>query len=697
MQKQTELLAPAGNLEAFWAAVEKKADAVYIGWSDFNARVQAENFSLEDISRTIPFAHKHGVKVYIALNILLKERDLPEIVEGLRILKELSPDALIIQDMGLYYLIKRYFPAFRLHASTLMTIHNHPGAEHLRELGFRRVVLARELSIDEISAIHRHSPIELEVFVQGALCYSFSGLCLMSSYLGGKSGMRGRCVQPCRRLYESGKKHGSFFSMNDLSAIRLLPELKKAGVTSIKLEGRMRSAHYVSSIVEAYRTVLDAPEGDEEALGRAEDLIRRCLGRKPTPGYFLYPHLMDIVTPHFSGTAGLFLGKIITARGDEAMVKLAAAVGIGDRLRLVRPAHDERRSFTLGKMMAGGKELINAAQGQEITLKMPVPCRKGDLLFKVDAKDAALVRGAGRIRNLIFAATGGCVISPTTKKGLSMGPVVSKLFPEKSPGARPRKDLKWWVKLGDLNHLSDVSGRGVHRLLVLLDEKTFAQYRRYHRQILQMRHRFSWMLPPVMEEKQCRFYEKAIDGLRRAGFTYWHLGHISQRQFFLHKGRDIHLSAGYTANALNSLSVRAFCDLGITEVEFSIETDLENLKEALAHAGGCPVGLAVYGRPPLFTSRLLPPGLKPGATIRSPKKESFFINCYRELTLVHSSHPYSLLAYVQDLKKTGISFVTADFTWERPAKNVLSEILGGKPGKKPGDRVNTFNFLRTLA
>ncbi|MDP2993477.1 MAG: peptidase U32 family protein, partial [Deltaproteobacteria bacterium] len=268
MQKQTELLAPAGNLEAFWAAVEKKADAVYIGWSDFNARVQAENFSLQDISRMIPFAHKHGVKVYIALNILLKERDLPEIVEGLRILEGLSPDALIIQDMGLYYLIKRYFPAFRLHASTLMTIHNHPGAEHLRGLGFQRVVLARELSIDEISAIHRHSPIELEVFVQGALCYSFSGLCLMSSYLGGKSGMRGRCVQPCRRLYESGKKHGSFFSMNDLSAIRLLPELKKAGVTSIKLEGRMRSAHYVSSIVEAYRTALDAPEGAEEALGR---------------------------------------------------------------------------------------------------------------------------------------------------------------------------------------------------------------------------------------------------------------------------------------------------------------------------------------------------------------------------------------------------------------------------------------------
>ncbi|HEC99642.1 MAG TPA: hypothetical protein ENN18_04600 [Proteobacteria bacterium] len=599
MQKQTELLAPAGNLEAFWAAVEKKADAVYIGWSDFNARVQAENFSLQDISRMIPFAHKHGVKVYIALNILLKERDLPEIVEGLKILEGLSPDALIIQDMGLYYLIKRCFPAFRLHASTLMTIHNYPGAEHLRGLGFQRVVLARELSIDEISAIHRRSPLELEVFVQGALCYSFSGLCLMSSYLGGKSSMRGRCVQPCRRLYESGKKRGSFFSMNDLSAIRLLPELKKAGVTSIKLEGRMRSAHYVSSIVEAYRTVLDAPEGDTEALGRAEDLIRQCLGRKPTPGYFRYPRLMDIVTPHFSGTAGLFLGKIITARGDEALVRLAANVGVGDRLRLVRPAHDERHSFTLGKMIAKGKELINAAYGQEITLKMPIPGRKGDLLFKVDAKDAALVRGSGRIRNLIFAATKGCTISPATKKGLSLDPAVSKLFPEKSSGARQRKDLKWWVKLGDLNHLSDVPGRGIDRLLVLLDEKTFAQYRRYHKQVLQMQRRFSWMLPPVIEEKQCRFYEKAIDGLRRAGFKYWHLGHISQRQFFLHKGGDIHLSASYTANVLNSLSIRALCDLGITEVEFSIETDLGNLKEALAHASGCSVGLTVYGRPPL--------------------------------------------------------------------------------------------------
>ncbi len=677
--------------------MEKKADAVYIGWGDFNARVQAENFSLQDISRAIPFAHKHGVKVYIALNILFKERDLPEIVEGLKILEGLSPDALIIQDMGLYYLIKRYFPAFRLHASTLMTIHNHPGAEHLRGLGFQRVVLARELSIDEISAIHRHSPLELEVFVQGALCYSFSGLCLMSSYLGGKSSMRGRCVQPCRRLYESGKKRGSFFSMNDLSAVRLLPELKKAGVTSIKLEGRMRSAHYVSSIVEACRTVLDAPEGDEEALGRAEDLIRQCLGRKPTPGYFLYPRLMDIVTPHFSGTAGLFLGKIITAHGDEALVRLAANVGVGDRLRLVRPAHDGRHSFTLGKILAGGKELINAAYGQEITLKMPIPCRRGDLLFKVDAKDAALLRGSGRIKNLIFAATKGCDVRPLTKKGLRPDPAILKLFPEKSSGSGQRKDLRWWVKLGDLNHLSDVSGRGVHRLLVLLDEKTFAQYRRYHKQVLQMQRRFSWMLPPVIEEKQCRFYEGAIDGLRRAGFKYWHLGHISQRQFFLHKGGDIHLSASYTANVLNSLSIRALCDLGITEMEFSIETDLGNLKEALAHAGGCSVGLTVYGRPPLFTSRVLPPGLSPCATVRSPKKEVFFINCYRELTLVHSSRPYSLLNYMQDLKKMGICFVVADFTWERPSKNMLSEILDGKAGKKPGDKVDTFNFLRTLA
>ncbi len=400
-----ELLAPAGNLEAFWAAVEKRADAIYIGWSSFNARVQAENFSLQDISRMVPFAHKHGVKVYMALNILLKEKELPDIVEGLRALEEFPPDALIIQDMGLYYLLRNYFPRFRLHGSTLMTIHNRLGANYLHDLGFKRVVLARELSISEISAIYAGSRVELEVFVQGALCYSFSGLCLMSSYLGGKSSMRGRCVQPCRRLYSSGKKRGSFFSMNDLSAIRLLPELKKAGVTSVKIEGRMRSAHYVGSVIDAYRTVLDAPEGNKEAMDQAESLIRGCLGRRTTTGYFFYPRTPEIVTPHFSSTAGLFLGKIISARSGNVMVKLAADVSLGDRLRLVTRETDPQHSFTLRRMFVEGKDTGTASRGQEIAVEVPVVCRKGDSLFKVDVKDGTLLRGSNRIRELLFAAT----------------------------------------------------------------------------------------------------------------------------------------------------------------------------------------------------------------------------------------------------------------------------------------------------
>ncbi len=234
------------------------------------------------------------------------------------------------------------------------------------------------------------------------------------------------------------------------------------------------------------------------------------------------------------------------------------------------------------------------------------------------------------------------------------------------------------------------------RLLILLDKDNLAQYKRYRKRLLHIKNRFAWMLPPIIQEKDRPFYEDAINKLYGAGSKYWHLGHISQRQLFSQK-KDVRLSASYTANVLNSLSMRSLYDLGITEVEFSIETDMENLKEALAHADDCSVGLTVYGRPPLFTSRLLPPGLSAGSTLKSPKGEVFYINCYQDLTLVHFSHPYSLLAYRENLERLGLSFVVIDFTWERPAKNVLSSILQGKSSKKARSKADTFNFLRPLA
>ena len=222
----------------------------------------------------------------------------------------------------------------------------------MAELGFSRVVLPRELTLAEIAAIRAETKVELEVFVHGAMCFSYSGLCLFSSYQGGRSGLRGRCVQPCRRRYTwqgKGRKPGAsgyFFSMNDLQGLELLGDLRRAGVDSLKIEGRMRNAAYVGNVVKAYRLVLDQP--DEPAAAReALALLDQAMGRQPSRGYFPGPRPQDALNPRYSGNVGKFLGKIRSVRGKEATLVLQVEVNQGDRLRLHQEESGDRQAFSL--------------------------------------------------------------------------------------------------------------------------------------------------------------------------------------------------------------------------------------------------------------------------------------------------------------------------------------------------------------
>ncbi len=253
-----ELLAPAGSLQSFFAALECGADAVFCGLKTFSARAGAKNFTMDELTRMVGYTHKLNKKIYVALNTLIKEDELSELIEVLCELEHLKVDGLIIQDLGLYQLAHRYFPEIPLHASTQMVIHNLAGVRILEKLGFERVVLARELSLAEIAYISKNSSLEIEHFIHGALCYSMSGHCLFSSYIDGRSGNRGRCIQPCRRRYHHEGESGFYFSTSDFSAIELIPDLANAGVMSLKIEGRMKSPEYVAAVVTAYRTVIDS-------------------------------------------------------------------------------------------------------------------------------------------------------------------------------------------------------------------------------------------------------------------------------------------------------------------------------------------------------------------------------------------------------------------------------------------------------
>lgn len=266
----SEVLAPCGNMDALRAAVFAGADAVYLGGTHFSARASAKNFTDEQLSEAVEFCHIRDVKVYVTVNTLVKEDELKDIMEFIKYLCKIAVDAVIVQDMGILRLIRMAAPDLAVHASTQMSVHTPAGARLLQELGVKRVVLARELSFEEIKAIKESTDIELEVFVHGALCMSVSGQCYLSSVLGGRSGNRGMCAQPCRLPFSAQGGTGYDLSLKDLSLIDDIGELKKLGVASFKIEGRMKRPEYVAGAVSAIRHAADGteiPKGLRENLG----------------------------------------------------------------------------------------------------------------------------------------------------------------------------------------------------------------------------------------------------------------------------------------------------------------------------------------------------------------------------------------------------------------------------------------------
>ena len=403
-----ELLSPAGSLEAFFAAMESGADAVYCGLRDFSARAKAKNFTLEDLAGMTAFAHGKGRRVYVTLNTLVKERELPALAETLSHLEALAVDGVILQDLAVWRLAREHFSALELHASTQMTVHNAAGVRMLERMGFKRAVLARELSLEEIKALRSRTSMELEHFIHGALCFSFSGQCYFSSWLGGKSGNRGRCAQPCRRRYRYRQQEGYFFSTNDLSAIDLLPELAAAGVTSFKIEGRMKSAEYVANVVCAYRKVLDsAPAHRSEALREAKDLLKLSFGRLPTRGFLAGTTPTDIATPSVKGSTGRFLGEVAAERDGAISFKTRDRIHLGDRLR-VQPKTDRAgTAFTVKELLCGRRRVKAAPAGAFVQVPSPFrgAFKSGDAVFKVSSERAFTLSEVACRRRLQGAAT----------------------------------------------------------------------------------------------------------------------------------------------------------------------------------------------------------------------------------------------------------------------------------------------------
>lgn len=303
--KDFELLAPAGNLEILKGVIESGADAVYVGGSIFGARAYANNFTEEELLEAIDFAHLRGVKVYLTVNTLIKNSEFSKLYDYLLVYYKRGLDAVIVQDIGVVKAIHEYFPSMEIHTSTQMTVTGADGVRFLSQFGVTRVVMAREISLAEMKRIHEETGMELEAFVHGALCYSYSGQCLFSSILGGRSGNRGRCAQPCRLPYTvEGKKDEYILSLKDMCGIKALDKLHDAGVYSLKIEGRMKQLEYACGVVKYYRSYIDSKKPVSDAdYDRIKALGNRC---GFTDRYYFDHNGSDMVTyvkPNFVSNA----------------------------------------------------------------------------------------------------------------------------------------------------------------------------------------------------------------------------------------------------------------------------------------------------------------------------------------------------------------------------------------------------------
>lgn len=366
--KSTEVLAPAGSAESLKAAVKNGADAVYLGGSLYGARAYANNFDREELLWAIDYAHLFGCKVYLAVNTLMKQDEISGLAGFLESYYERGLDAVIVQDLGAVSIIRGCFPDMEIHASTQMTVTGIHGARLVKELGGSRVVPARELSLNEIQKIKKETGLDMECFVHGALCYCYSGQCLMSSMLGGRSGNRGRCAGTCRLpfdLYENGTKlnrkgQNFLLSPKELCTIRELPELIEHGVDSLKIEGRMKQPEYVGAVTRIYRKYVDLYESGRPYRVAEEDekeLLELFNRGGFTSGYYKKHNGRDMMSLNRPNHQGIFVGKIQSVQGKHVVFQTAENLEKGDVLE------------------------ISLEHGQKVELTCPQRWKKGD---KVD-------------------------------------------------------------------------------------------------------------------------------------------------------------------------------------------------------------------------------------------------------------------------------------------------------------------------
>lgn len=371
-----ELLAPAGDVEAGYAALYYGADAIYLGLSKFSARATATNFDEQTLDEFTAYAHSLNRKVYVALNTVLQESELPDLIKSLDVCTRCKVDGLIIQDLGVAHVMREKYPWFEMHASTQMAVHNKEGALFLKKIGFKRVVLARELTLAEIKEIASIPDLETEAFIHGALCYSYSGLCQFSAMEYGRSANRGKCMYPCRAAFACNGRESHLFSMKDMA---LGEDILKMPVDSLKIEGRKKSALYVAAVTDYYRRILDGKGADTQK----EENIKQIFSR-PWCKFHFNGKDKKIIDRDFVGHRGLFIGTIASVSHGKMRFKTSHLLARHDGLQIDAAGDEKPFGFSVQKLFADNKSVYEANADTFVTVELPKGyplLQKGDKIY----------------------------------------------------------------------------------------------------------------------------------------------------------------------------------------------------------------------------------------------------------------------------------------------------------------------------
>ncbi len=655
-----ELLLPAGSREAFAAAIEGGADAVYLGLEKFNARNRAKNFHVEDLQPLVEIAHQNQVKVYLTLNTLIKNAEIRQLLEIVQYLNSYPPDAIIVQDWGVFNLIHK-LSRIPLHGSTQMGLHNSVGAQFSKRAGLERIIMARELTFPELQEIRHLSQIDLELFVHGALCYSFSGGCLFSSYAGGMSANRGLCKQPCRRLYSSESSEKYWFNLKDLQLIEMIPQLMKIGIHALKIEGRMKRADYVYSAAKAYRMVIDHPE----QLAEAKIILNEGLNRERTAYFMQSPLANNIAEFPFTG---LPIGYVAELSKDKISFKLSQSIHPGDTLRILPSSGEDRPSFPASMMEVDGKK-VEIAKSEEI-VSLPIPEGKysvGNTVFLTD-KSSFKPKLKIPYRKPIHLKP----LSPQFRQVMEQMCKIRNFITKQ--GLYFRIDDKDWF-----DYLQTINCEEIFVPLSILEDANIPScYSKNQTRI---------ELPRFIQEKALHSIKSQLQALVNDGYRKFLISHISQMLLFSELSK-LDIMANEWVYCMNDAAINFYADQDVKGFIYPLENDIPNLMHYRNKGGIVPL----FFHPQLFYSRQ-PVHLKQKF---SDADRQYQVLTRKGWTFVIPQEAVSVFQYRNKIEEYGYSRFLIDLSFMEPNKDELSEIVDSYQQGLKWKNSSTFNYKKGL-